>query len=222
MGFLDGALRIMPGWQVEVAGHPLILAVLVPALIVPGAFFTVLAAYPLIERRLPLTTPDPGTHLGSGARPESGPAGDSPAALAQALITLHAELDRIYHEAARQLRLTPEQAQLLCRCEHNPPRMGDLSRMLNCDNSNITGLVDRVARQGLVIRSTHQRRVIRVALTPRGDKLMQRFRAELQAPRRSGAGLEVRLSRALGLCPWLRLRAGVEAPNTAGAARGHC
>jgi ubiquinol-cytochrome c reductase cytochrome b subunit len=52
MGFLDGALRIMPGWELDVAGHPLTLAVLVPALIVPGAFFTFLAAYPLLERRL--------------------------------------------------------------------------------------------------------------------------------------------------------------------------
>jgi ubiquinol-cytochrome c reductase cytochrome b subunit len=51
MGFLDGALRIMPGWEFEVAGHPLTLAVLVPALVVPGVFFTFLAAYPLLERR---------------------------------------------------------------------------------------------------------------------------------------------------------------------------
>jgi len=49
MGFLDGGLRIMPGWQVMIAGHPLALAVLVPALIVPGAFFTLLAVYPLVE-----------------------------------------------------------------------------------------------------------------------------------------------------------------------------
>jgi ubiquinol-cytochrome c reductase cytochrome b subunit len=59
MGFLDGALRIMPGWQVEVAGHPLVLAVLVPGLLVPSAFFTLLAAYPLLERRL---TGDQGLH----------------------------------------------------------------------------------------------------------------------------------------------------------------
>ena len=59
MGFLDGALRIMPGWELNVAGHPLTLAVLVPALIIPGAFFTVLAAYPLLERRL---TGDRGEH----------------------------------------------------------------------------------------------------------------------------------------------------------------
>jgi ubiquinol-cytochrome c reductase cytochrome b subunit len=59
MGFLDGAIRIMPGWELTVAGHPITLAVLVPALFVPGAFFTVLAAYPMIERRL---TGDQGLH----------------------------------------------------------------------------------------------------------------------------------------------------------------
>ncbi|MEW2356720.1 cytochrome b N-terminal domain-containing protein [Spirillospora sp. NPDC029432] len=52
MGFLDGAVRIMPGWEIDVAGHPITLAVLVPAIIVPGAFFTALAAYPWIEERI--------------------------------------------------------------------------------------------------------------------------------------------------------------------------
>ncbi|HEU5421353.1 MAG TPA: cytochrome b N-terminal domain-containing protein [Streptosporangiaceae bacterium] len=52
MGILDGALRIMPAWEVQIAGHPLTLSVLVPALIVPGVFFTLLAGYPLLERRL--------------------------------------------------------------------------------------------------------------------------------------------------------------------------
>jgi quinol---cytochrome-c reductase cytochrome b subunit len=60
MGFLDGALRVMPSWEVMIAGHPLTLAVLVPALIVPGAFFTLLAAYPFLEVRL---TGDRGVHL---------------------------------------------------------------------------------------------------------------------------------------------------------------
>jgi quinol---cytochrome-c reductase cytochrome b subunit len=60
MGFLDGGLRIMPGWEVMIAGHPLTLAVLVPALIVPGVFFTLLAAYPLLES---WRTGDRGVHL---------------------------------------------------------------------------------------------------------------------------------------------------------------
>jgi ubiquinol-cytochrome c reductase cytochrome b subunit len=59
MGFLDGALRTMPNWEPTVFGHPLSLAVLVPALVIPGGFFTVLAAYPMIERRI---TGDRGLH----------------------------------------------------------------------------------------------------------------------------------------------------------------
>jgi len=61
MGFIDGALRLMPAWQLSIAGHPLALSVLVPALLVPGAFFILLAAYPLVERRL---TGDLGLHHG--------------------------------------------------------------------------------------------------------------------------------------------------------------
>ncbi|WP_165977898.1 cytochrome b [Nonomuraea diastatica] len=50
MGFLDGALRLMPGWELTLGGYTLSLAVLVPTLVVPGVFFTVLACYPLAER----------------------------------------------------------------------------------------------------------------------------------------------------------------------------
>jgi len=47
MGFLDGPLRIMPAWELSVAGHPLDLGVLIPGLVVPALFFTRLALYPL-------------------------------------------------------------------------------------------------------------------------------------------------------------------------------
>ena len=49
MGFLDGALRVMPAWELSIGSHPLSLDVLIPALIVPGLFFTVVAAYPLLD-----------------------------------------------------------------------------------------------------------------------------------------------------------------------------
>ena len=57
MGFLDGALRLMPAWELTVAGHPLDLGVLIPALVLPGLFFTCLsfaclALYPLADRQI--------------------------------------------------------------------------------------------------------------------------------------------------------------------------
>ncbi|MGN9845209.1 cytochrome b [Nonomuraea sp. H19] len=52
MGFLDGALRIMPGWELTLGNYTLSLAVLVPTVVVPGVFFTALAAYPMAERFL--------------------------------------------------------------------------------------------------------------------------------------------------------------------------
>ncbi|XVQ14403.1 cytochrome bc1 complex cytochrome b subunit [Spirillospora sp. CA-255316] len=51
LAFGDGALRLMPGWDVTVAGHTLALGVIVPLLVVT-AFMTALALYPFIERRL--------------------------------------------------------------------------------------------------------------------------------------------------------------------------
>jgi len=50
MGFLDGALRIMPGWELSFGNSTLALDVLIPAVIVPGLFFTIVAAYPLLDR----------------------------------------------------------------------------------------------------------------------------------------------------------------------------
>jgi ubiquinol-cytochrome c reductase cytochrome b subunit len=65
MGFLDGALRIMPAWAVSVAGHPLDLGVLIPGLVVPALFFTSLTVYPLADRWLAGERP-PGRLLPPG------------------------------------------------------------------------------------------------------------------------------------------------------------
>ncbi|GAA2074991.1 cytochrome b [Actinomadura alba] len=50
MGFMEGALRIMPAWEINFLGHTLPMSVIVPALVIPGALFTGLAAYPFLER----------------------------------------------------------------------------------------------------------------------------------------------------------------------------
>ena len=76
MGFLDGALRVMPAWELSLGGHPLSLDVLIPAVIVPGLFFTVVAAYPLLDGwiaggrpprgLLPPRPADPANRIGVG------------------------------------------------------------------------------------------------------------------------------------------------------------
>jgi quinol-cytochrome oxidoreductase complex cytochrome b subunit len=50
MGFLEGALRIMPAWEIDAFGHSVPMSVLIPALVVPGVLFTGLGVYPFIER----------------------------------------------------------------------------------------------------------------------------------------------------------------------------
>jgi ubiquinol-cytochrome c reductase cytochrome b subunit len=48
-GFLDGALRLVPpGWEFEIGGYTLTLAVLVPLAVV-GVFLAAVLAYPLLE-----------------------------------------------------------------------------------------------------------------------------------------------------------------------------
>jgi DNA-binding MarR family transcriptional regulator len=129
----------------------------------------------------PASSKDTPVAHGHGA-PDPAPGEESASALAQALITLYAELDDLYNRAARQLKLTPQQAQLLCSCEHRPSSMTDLAALLNCDKTNITGLVDRVAKRDLVTRSAdpNDRRVSQVTLTEQGRELAERFQGELQ------------------------------------------
>ncbi|MGH8776122.1 MAG: cytochrome bc1 complex cytochrome b subunit [Jiangellaceae bacterium] len=52
VGFLDGGLRLMPPWAIDVFGHELNLSVLVPAVILPGVILAVLALYPWVERQV--------------------------------------------------------------------------------------------------------------------------------------------------------------------------
>ena len=49
IGWLDGALRLMPNWESVIAGYTISWNVLIPAVIIPGLLFTLLAAYPFLE-----------------------------------------------------------------------------------------------------------------------------------------------------------------------------
>ncbi len=49
MAFLDGALRLMPGWETHLFGWTISWNVFVPAAVFPGILFTALMFYPFIE-----------------------------------------------------------------------------------------------------------------------------------------------------------------------------
>ncbi len=50
MGWLEGALRMMPVWQINFLGHSLALSVFIAGLLVLGVLMTGLALYPFIEQ----------------------------------------------------------------------------------------------------------------------------------------------------------------------------
>jgi len=49
IGWLDGALRLMPNWETVIAGFTISWNVFIPSVIVPGILFTGLAFYPFLE-----------------------------------------------------------------------------------------------------------------------------------------------------------------------------
>lgn len=52
MGFLEGALRLMPAAETRALGHSISWGALVPSVLLPGLIFTTLYAYPFAERWL--------------------------------------------------------------------------------------------------------------------------------------------------------------------------
>ncbi|MFE2165987.1 cytochrome bc complex cytochrome b subunit [Streptomyces sp. NPDC059447] len=61
VGFLEGALRLMPGLETRLWGHTIAWNPLVTAVLLPGLLFTVLYAYPYFERWI--TGPTGERHL---------------------------------------------------------------------------------------------------------------------------------------------------------------
>ncbi|SNS45222.1 menaquinol-cytochrome c reductase cytochrome b subunit precursor [Geodermatophilus pulveris] len=57
--FLDGSTRLFPAWDINLPGNYTIPALFWPTVVLPGIIFTLLAAYPVIERKL---TRDEASH----------------------------------------------------------------------------------------------------------------------------------------------------------------
>jgi DNA-binding MarR family transcriptional regulator len=105
-----------------------------------------------------------------------------PATVPHALGRLRVALDHAYLRASREHGLTRQQAELLC-ASLQPLPVGALAGALRCDQSNVTRLVDRASKRGLVRRRTDTAdgRVTLIELSPRGRRLAERFIATLEA-----------------------------------------
>jgi DNA-binding MarR family transcriptional regulator len=89
----------------------------------------------------------------------------------EAVVYLYAESRRVTKDHARQHGLTGPQVTVLKILEEiGTLSLSELSARMSAKNSTITGIVDRMERDGLVKRerSDHDRRVVHLRATPRG------------------------------------------------------
>lgn len=77
---------------------------------------------------------------------------------------------------AEEHDLTFVQVYTLCSIVPDKPlSMNEIANMLNCDASNVTGIIDRLFSREYIVRQEKpgDRRVKMVSLTPKGSKLRQ-------------------------------------------------
>ena len=112
---------------------------------------------------------------------------------------LHASKQR-FMAIASEFELSPPQVMALRQLDPEAPKpMSELAAALRCDNSNVTGIVDRLEDRGLVERrpADHDRRVKMLTITERGLDVRSRLTARLDEPPEPLAGLSVEDQRAL-------------------------
>ncbi len=83
------------------------------------------------------------------------------------------------------LGLAPMQSMALMQLRPGEPMpMSALATALMCDNSNVTGIVDRLEAQGLVERrpAAHDRRVKTLVVTPKGIELRGQVEQHMSVP----------------------------------------
>jgi DNA-binding MarR family transcriptional regulator len=84
-----------------------------------------------------------------------------------------------------EMGLTPMQGMVMAALDaENPPTMSELAAATYCDNSSLTGVIDRLEALGHVERvpAPNDRRARCVALTPRGAAFQQHFREAMRPP----------------------------------------
>jgi DNA-binding MarR family transcriptional regulator len=86
-------------------------------------------------------------------------------------------------DANQELELSPPQG-IVLRFLDEPRPMGELAALMRCDNSNMTGIVDRLEERALVERTAAERdrRVKLIALTERGREVRDELNRRMAEP----------------------------------------
>jgi len=114
---------------------------------------------------------------------------------------------------AQEMRLSPMQLHTLRLIEPGEDMpMSSLAGMLFCDNSNVTGIVDRLEARGPIERrpAEHDRRVKLLVLTPEGERVRRTVFQQMSQPPPAIAALPAHHKRALRDA--LRAAVGRDAP----------
>ena len=99
----------------------------------------------------------------------------------ESLVYLYTESRRITKELARRADLTGPQLTVLKVLEGvGDISLSELSDRIRAQNSTVTGIIDRMEREGLVarLRSTEDRRVVYIRLTDKGAKIAREIAVE--------------------------------------------
>ena len=100
---------------------------------------------------------------------------------------------------AQEFELAPQQMIALRMLGAGPRKMSDLAQSLFCDNSNVTGIVDRLEERGLVRREAAEgdRRVRLLVLTKAGERMRVEITKRMAEPPAPIASLSEKDQRAL-------------------------
>lgn len=128
-----------------------------------------------------MTNPEPSSDAVTTPKGGSAHADEDIARIVEAIVYLYTESRRVTKELARAFGLTGPQVTVLKMLEGiGGLSLSDLSARMSARNSTVTGIADRMERDGLVERKRDEddRRIVRIRLTDEGRALASEIPVE--------------------------------------------